>query len=168
MNAYSSSNPYRVSLWFIVVSFVLALLWDLIPWPEQYFFWLPEASLLVLVYWVLHRPDTINTGTAFCLGLAVDFALLSPLGQHAIAYSIVAFLVTQQQRQILLYHYGLQAIAVAGLFLLHAGIMTVTRLFYDQAFYGWSYFTPALTVALLWPLFNTLMVNIMHWQQNKR
>lgn len=168
MNAYSSSNPYRVSFWFIATSFALAFLFDLIAWPEQFFFWLPELSLLVLLYWVLHRPDSVNIGIAFCLGLAMDFALLAPLGQHAISYSIIAFLANQQQRQLLLYHYGLQAIAVGALFLLHAGIMSVIRLFYDQAFYGWTYFTPAITVALLWPLFNTMMVNIMHRRQNKR
>ena len=79
-----------------------------------------------------------------------------------------SLLVGQQQRQLLLYHFGIQAIAVAALFILHAGIMVITRLFYDQTFYGWSYFTPAITIALIWPLFNTLMVNIMHWRQNRR
>lgn len=168
MNAYSSSNPYRVSLWFVVASFTVTLLLDLIPWPESYFFWIPEASLLMLIYWTLHRPDTINIGLAFCLGLLLDFALLSPLGQHAISFCIISYLITLQQRQILQYHYGFQAIAISGLFVLHAAIMTIIRLFYDQVFYGWLYFTPALTIAVIWPLFCTLMVNLMHWRQNKR
>lgn len=168
MNAYSSSNPYRVSARFIIASFLLAFFWDLIPLPQSYFFWVPEASLLMLIYWILHRPENINIGVAFCLGLILDFALLSPLGQHAISYSIIAFLVSQQQRQILLYHYGLQAIAVSGLFLLHAAVMCIARLFYDQTFYGWAYFAPAATVAVVWPILNTVMVNIMHWRQNKR
>lgn len=168
MNAYSSSNPYRVSAWFIAMSFAITFFIDLIAWPKEYFFWVPEFSLLMLIYWVLHRPDSVNLGIAFCLGLVMDFALLSPLGQHAISYSIIVFLVGQQQRQLLLYHFGFQAIAVAALFFLHAAIMSVTRLFYDQTFYGWTYFTPAITIALIWPLFNTLMVNIMHWRQNRR
>lgn len=168
MTAYSSSNPYKVSGRFITASFVAAVMFDLIAWPREYFFWLPEACLLLLIYWVLHRPESINIGIAFCIGLVMDLSLTSPLGQHAISYSIIAFLASQQHRQLLLYHYGLQAIAVGGFFLLHAGIMVLVRLFYDQIFYGWLYFTPAITVAILWPLFNTLMVGIMHWRQNKR
>ena len=168
MNAYSSSNPYRVSAWFIAMSFAITFFIDLIAWPKEDFFWIPEFCLLMLIYWVLHRPDSVNLGIAFFFFFSMNIALLSPFGQHAISYSIIAYLVSQQQRQLLLYHFGFQAIAVAALYILHAAIMAVTRLFYDQTFYGWTYFTPAITIALIWPLFNTLMVNIMHWRQNRR
>ena len=49
MNAYSSSNPYRVSAWFIAMSFAITFFIDLIAWPKEYFFWMPEFSLLMLI-----------------------------------------------------------------------------------------------------------------------
>ena len=93
-------------------SFLLVLLVDFIPVAPPWVYPLPDFTLIMLAYWLLHRPQLIGIGAAFCLGLLVDIGTNSLLGQHGLAYSVAAFLIERNRRQIVLNSFGWQAIAV--------------------------------------------------------
>ncbi len=158
----------RTSRRFVWTCFLLALLLDLIPLPAKEFFWLPEVTALMLLYWLLHRPDMVNLGTAFMVGLLLDIGSSSPLGQHALAYTVSGYFVLQQQRQASQYDSGLQALIVLAALLCNQIVMIVVRLFHDQLFIGWLYLVPPFLGALLWPLFNKVMVQVLNFRRQRR
>ncbi|MDF0604576.1 rod shape-determining protein MreD [Neisseriaceae bacterium TC5R-5] len=147
---------------FILLSFVLAILIELIPLPHGSIRWLPDLTGLLILYWVINQPRRVNIGIAFSLGLIADISTAGLFGQHALAYSITAYLALSRQRQLVMFNLGQQALVVLGLLLSNQIIMVVVRMLTGSAFVGWGYFLPPLVGALLWPLLTKLMLLPYH------
>lgn len=158
----------RVPASIIVSSFVLAMLLDFMPFPFEVFFWLPEFTALVLLYWALHKPQTVGIGIAFAVGLLVDIGTASLLGQHALAYMVMVFFIQHHQRQIVLYHYGFQAVVVLAALLCSQAVLAVVRLMHDQRFAEWPEFVGPFVGALLWPLLSKMMLSILNSRRLRR
>jgi len=84
---------------YIALTFVLALLFNLLPWRDVT--WLPDMVALVLIFWCVHQPRKIGIGIAWFLGLIMDAGNGALLGQHALAYAVLAFAATGLHRRIL-------------------------------------------------------------------
>jgi len=80
--------PVRAST--IVASFVLALFLNFLPWRDLRL--VPDFVALVLIFWCVRQPRLIGLGIAWTLGLFADAGNGVLLGQHALAYSLLAFL----------------------------------------------------------------------------
>ena len=164
-----SENFYsRIPKKLIYFSFMLALLLDFIPLPGSLFHLLPEFSALILIYWLINRPQDVDIGTAFSLGLSSDIGTAAPLGQHALAYIFSAYLIIQNRRQIVLYNYGIQAIVVFASLMCNELILSIIRLRFAHHFSDGLTFISPFIGALLWPLLNKIMVSILNFRYLRR
>lgn len=164
-----SENFYsRIPKHLIYISFVFAMLIDFIPLSSSLFYWLPEFTAMMLMYWLINRPQSVDIGTAFVLGLLADIGTAAPLGQHALAYMFSAYLIIRNRRQIVLYNYGMQAIIVFAALLCNEIILTLVRLRVTHHFSGWLVFLSPFIGALLWPLLNKVMVSILNFRYLRR
>jgi rod shape-determining protein MreD len=143
---------------FIYTTFALAVLLELIPLPDFIVGWLPDFIGMLILYWVINQPRRISVGAAFGFGLIADMATAGLFGQHALAYSITAYLALLRQRQLVMFNLGQQALSVLGLMMANQIIMVIARMVTGSAFAGWSYFLPPLTSAILWPLLTKLLL----------
>jgi rod shape-determining protein MreD len=73
------------------------------------------------------------------------------LGQHALAYSLLAFLSVWLSRRILWFGPGLQALHVAIMLLVAEGAMVLVRLAAGDQPPGWQVLVGPLAGAALWP-----------------
>lgn len=87
------NRDYTHGHWIIWLSFLLAVVLQMMPWPEQIYIFRPAWLELVLIYWVIALPNRINIGVAFLLGLSIDLIFASTLGAYALGMSIIAYLV---------------------------------------------------------------------------
>ena len=147
----SSRILQPVSAWFIALSLVVALLANFLPtgaWP-----WLPDWVALVLVFWCVREPRHVGMGSGFALGLAMDVADSSVLGQHALAYVLAAYAGAWLSRRILWFPLLQQALHVLPLLLLVQLVQFGVRAMPGASLPGLDYFIgPLVGVCLWWPL----------------
>ncbi|MCU0941712.1 MAG: rod shape-determining protein MreD [Hydrogenophaga sp.] len=120
--------------------------------------WVPDLLAVALVFWCVHQPLRIGVGTAFFFGLAMDVHQGALLGQHALAYTAMAFGAVAMHRRLLWFPVPQQAIQVLPLFVVATLLQMVVRLFAGGGFSGWSHLLAPLIEAMLWPVFTVLLL----------
>src|SRR5919109_4629428 len=147
-------QPVRVST--IIASFALALFLNFLPWRDLRL--VPDFVALVLVFWCVRQPRLVGLGVAWTLGLLSDAGNGVLLGQHALTYSLLAFLGIWLSRRILWFGPGLQALHVAAILLVGQAASLLVRLAAGNDFPGWPILVGPLGGALLWPLVTWLLL----------
>jgi rod shape-determining protein MreD len=74
----------------VCLSFTLAFTLMVMPLPELLRLIRPNLVILVMVYWLLRLPESIGIGGAFFLGFIYDGIIGSPLGLHALSFSLIS------------------------------------------------------------------------------
>lgn len=135
---------------FIVFTLFAALLLNLLPW-SGYGLWLrPDLVALVLLYWCIEQPRRVGFLAAWLMGLLMDVADGVLLGQHALAYSIVAYAGIVLHRRVRMFPLPLQVLHVIPLLLVNAAIVLLLRMAAGGDFPGLPYFLGALVGGVLW------------------
>jgi rod shape-determining protein MreD len=146
--------PVRAST--IVGSLGLAVLANLLPWRNVAL--APDFAALVLAFWCVHQPRLVGLGVAWFIGLLTDVGNGVLLGQHALAYSLLAFAAITLSRRILWFPPWGQALHVVAPLLAAQGVSAVVRLATGAEFPGWSIAIGPLIGAALWPLVSAILL----------
>lgn len=143
--------------WVIFVSIVLAYMLTIMPLPEWARMARPEWTALVLIYWCMAVPHRVGVIIAWLVGLGQDAVQATLLGQHALAYAVMAYLVLHLHQRIRVYPLPQQALIVLLLLLLVHVIQTWISGLVDRPTPGMAYWLPPLVGTLLWPWVFVLM-----------
>lgn len=135
----------------VIGSLLLGLLLNLIPWPENIVIMVPDMLALMLIFWVTHQPNRVGLTVCFVLGLLMDVADASMLGQYALAYTTVGYLALTLRRRILQFAGWQQALFVLILLALLQAIVLAINLIAGRSFPGFELFAAAPIGAALWP-----------------
>ncbi|MCB1669492.1 MAG: rod shape-determining protein MreD [Gammaproteobacteria bacterium] len=145
-------NGRAQGMWVIVLTFFIAYLLAIVPFPEWAMDYRPEWVPLVLIYWVMALPYRVGIGTAWVAGLVLDILEGSILGLNALALVIIAYITLSLHQRLRMFTIVQQSwliIALVGLNLmichwlqLATGQTVSTSLIFLMA---------ALTSALVWP-----------------
>jgi rod shape-determining protein MreD len=147
-------QPVRAST--IIASFTIAMFINFLPWRDLRL--VPDFVALVLVFWCVRQPRLVGLGVAWALGLITDAGNGVLLGQHALTYSILAFLGIWLSRRVLWFGSGLQALHVGAMLLAAQAVALLVRLAAGDGFPGWPIIVGPLAGALLWPLVSWLLL----------
>ena len=139
-------------VWIIVLSFFLAYLLPIVPFPDWAMHYRPEWVAMVLIYWVVALPYRVGIGSAWFAGLVLDILKGSVLGLNAVGLVIVAYVTLSLHLRFRMFsslqQAGLVLVLIGiNLFLCHwLGVMTGYTSASDMMF-----IMGALTSAVLWP-----------------
>jgi len=146
---HSSRRILRpVSNWFIVLTLFVALLLNLVPFGRLP--GIPDWVALTLTFWCVHQPLKVGMAAGFVLGLAMDVADASVMGQHALAYVLLAFVAAGLSRRVLWFPLAQQALHVLPMLLGMQLTMMAARLVSGAEFPGILWFLSSVSAALLW------------------
>ena len=146
--------PARVS--FIALTLALALLFNLLPWRNTA--GVPDLTAAVLAFWCIHQPRRVGIGLAWTLGLLLDVGNDALIGQHALGYSVLAFLALVVHRRIQWFPPWQQALHLLLLLLATQLLTLAIRIIAGASFPGWTYFAGSFICAALWPVLSFLLL----------
>lgn len=146
----------------VIITLVLALMLAIAPMPDWAAPFRPDWVAMTLIYWSTNLPRTYSVGWAWIIGIVLDVAQGTLLGQHALALSLVIYITVKfhlQMRQFPTLQLSATVFALLALyqFILFwingvAGVNTPTV----------SYWGPVLTGSLLWPLLTMMFGGVRY------
>lgn len=142
---------------FIATTLVMALLLNLLPWSGSGLWIKPDFVALVVLYWCIEQPRKIGFAAAWLLGLTMDVADGTLFGQHALAYSILAYAGIVLHRRVQMFTLTPQVLHVILLLLLNDLIVLAIRMLAGSDFPGYRYFVGSFVAAALWPMLSVVL-----------
>lgn len=134
---------------FIVLSILAALFLNGLPWQGVWLMLRPDFVALVMLYWCTHQPLRVGIGMAWTVGIIADVADSSLFGQHALAYTLLAFGGVVLHRRLQMFGLRAQTSQVLGIFALTYGVYTLVH-WQVNGYVVWPYFLGCVTSTLLW------------------
>lgn len=151
------------SLFAIIISLLMALMLALLPMPDWTVWLRPSWVLLVLIYWAIIMPYRVSVGIAFVMGIVVDLLSGSLLGEHALALTMIIYLVTRLYIRLRLYPLLQQGLSIFVFVLLYQFILFCIQGFVGNLPASHLYWLSSLTSVLLWPWLFVLMRDYCRW-----
>jgi rod shape-determining protein MreD len=134
----------------IALSLGVALMLNLLPWSGAWLWVKPDFVALVVLYWCIEQPRKVGFVSAWVLGLFMDVADGTLFGQHALAYSILAYAGIVLHRRVRMFSGTPQVIHVVLLLLMNDIIVMCIRLAAGADFPGFQYFIGSFVAGALW------------------
>lgn len=144
--------------WVIVLSFLIAFLLAIVPFPVWAMNYRPEWIPMVLIYWAMALPYRVGIGWAFLIGLFLDILEGSILGLNAMALVIIAYITLSLHLRLRMFSSVQQAglvLALVGLNLLVCHWLQITT--GQTVAADMMFLMAALTSAVIWPTVFQLM-----------
>ncbi len=139
-------------LWVILLTFFMAYLLAIVPFPEWAMNYRPEWVPLVLIYWVMALPYRVGIGSAWMAGLVLDILEGSILGLNALALVVIAYITLslhQRLRMFTLFQQSGLIIALVGLNLMICHWLQLTA--GQTVSNSLVFLMAAVTSAFVWP-----------------
>lgn len=138
--------------WVILLSFFLAFLLAIVPFPVWAMNYRPEWVAMVLIYWVMALPYRVGIGTAFLTGLVLDILEGTVLGLNAMGLVIIAYVTLSLHLRLRMFSFLQQAglvLALVGVYLmLKHWLQLITN---ESISPNLLFLMAALTSAIIWP-----------------
>lgn len=130
----------------VIVAWLVSLLpWRL--WPGS-----PDLLLVVIAFWCIHEPSRIGMFTAFVFGILMDVHDAGLLGEHALAYTLVAYGAIVLHRRLQRFDLLSQAIHMLPVFIVAELLTVVIHAWLAGAWPGWQWGLGAALTAAIFPV----------------
>ena len=79
----------------VILTIILAIMLTVLPLPDWADPFRPDWVALTLIYWAMMLPRTWSVGSAWIVGIVLDVAQGTILGQHALALCFIVFVTVR-------------------------------------------------------------------------
>lgn len=135
----------------LIATFGVALFMDVLPVPKWAEPFIPDWVALTLIYWCMAVPQRVSVGVGWTLGIILDVLYGSLLGQHALAYSVIAYLTVRLHPQLRMFPRWQQAVTVLVLLFINQLLLIWIRGAIGEPPGTIAYWTPSIVGMLVWP-----------------
>jgi rod shape-determining protein MreD len=143
-------NPYALGL--IVASIGVAMMLRIAAESLVLAAINPDWVLMFILYWNMAAPSRVGIGFAWVTGLFIDVLTGRLLGQHALAYAVVAYLCIRLHRQLRNHTLLQQSLIILLLLLIDQLLIFWTQNLKQTDGIDWLYWVAPFSGALLWPI----------------
>ena len=152
----------------VIITIIVSIMLMVMPLPDWALAFRPDWVALTLIYWAMMLPRTWSVGTAWLIGLVVDVAQGTFLGQHALALCFIVFITVR-------FHLLMRVFPMQQLTATVFAILTLYQfiLFWINGVAGIevplvNYWGPVLIGTLFWPIIAIILSGIRMRVQHGR
>jgi rod shape-determining protein MreD len=134
------------------MTIVVGLMLMIAPLPDWMAAFRPDWLTLILIYWAMWMPRTWSVGSAWLIGLILDVAHGTLLGQHALALCVVVYVTVR-------FHLLMRVFPMSQLTATVFSLLTLYQflLFWINGVAGIpvdmiNYWAPIISGTILWPI----------------
>ena len=146
----------------VIITLIVGLMLSMMPLPEAARPFRPDWLALIVIFWAMQLPRTWSVGTAWCIGIVLDVAYGTLLGQHALALCVVAFITVR-------FHLLMRVFPLSQLTATAFALLALYQflLFWINGVAGVTaassnYWGPVITGTLIWPFLYTFFLGVRY------
>ena len=145
-------TPRANGIWVIILSFLVAYLLEIVPFPEWAMHYRPAWVAMVLIYWVMAIPYRVGIATAWFAGAFLDILEGSLLGMNALTFALLAYITLRLRQRLRMF----SALQQSGMILALVGLSMMLsywiKIGLEESSEGSLLFLlGALSSAFIWP-----------------
>ena len=152
----------------VLVTLLVAFMLMIMPMPAKAEPFRPDWLALMLVFWAMSVPRSYSVGIAWLIGIVLDVAQGTLLGQHALALCAIVYITVK-------FHLLMRVFPMQQLTATVFAILTLYQfiLFWINGVAGIDvplvdYWGPVITGTLFWPIVMTLLSGVRMRVQHAR
>ena len=154
------SETVTRGVWAVILSLAAALFLSILPMPAVAEELRPEWVTLTMIFWTLTLPDRVGVFWAFCVGLVLDVATGTLLGQHALGLSVVVYLAVTLHQRVQIYPLWQQTLFVWVLLLVERLLSLWVLGATGQPTPTLIYWAPTFLGLILWPWLSVVLSDL--------
>ena len=135
----------------VVVTIIVALMLSVMPLPDWLEAFRPDWIAITMIYWAMMLPRTWSVGSAWIIGLVLDVAQGTLLGQHALALCVIVFVTVRMHLLMRVFPIGQLIAAVFSLQALYQFILFWINGVAGVPVAAVHYWGPVISGAIVWP-----------------
>lgn len=140
------------SIWVIFLSFFIAYLLAIVPFPEWAMNYRPEWVPMVMIYWAMALPYRVGIGSAWVAGLVLDVLEGATLGVNALALVVITYVALSLHLRMRMFSTVQQSGLVLALVGLNLMLCNWLQIVTNQSVSSSLMFLMgALSSAVIWP-----------------
>ena len=147
----------------VIMTLIVGLMLTLMPLPESVDAFRPDSLTLRVIFWAMQMPRSCSIGTAWVIGLILDVTQGTILGQHALAFCVVAFMTVRFHLLIRVFPLSQLSATVFAMLAVYQFLLFWINGVVGEDAQSIVYWAPVITGALIWP-FLFMFLSGMHYR----
>ncbi len=135
----------------VLVTILVALMLTIMPLPDFAQPFRPDWVALVLIFWGMQLPRTWGVGSAWLIGIVLDVAQGTLLGQHALALTVIVFVTVRVHLLMRVFPILQLTATVFSLLVLYQFLLFWINGVASVSSPPINYWAPVISGTLLWP-----------------
>ena len=142
----------RPNYFLIIFTFLIGVFFSMIPLPSGLIWARPEWVFALLLFWVLTLPRQCGVILAWFIGLFMDLIMGTPLGQQAMVFVILVYILLKGHAIIIHLPPSQQACVIGLMVGMNAILQGIILNLTGHTAHIGLHWIAAFTTALIWPL----------------
>jgi len=141
----------------VVITILVAFMLTIMPLPDAAEPYRPDWLALVLIFWAMTVPRSYSVGIAWTIGIVLDVAQGTLLGQHALALCAIAYITVKFHLLMRVFPLSQLTATVFALLALYQFLLFWINGVAGVSAPAVSYWGPVVAGTIVWPMLSIFL-----------
>ncbi len=151
----------------VIITLLVGLMLTMMPLPNAVEYARPDWLALLVIFWAMQLPRTWSVGSAWIIGIMLDVANGTVLGQHALALCVLAFITVRFHLLMRVFPLSQLTATIFAMLALYQFLLFWVNGVASISAPAASYWAPVISGTLLWPFFYMFLSGLRYRSRSR-